>query len=142
MINKRFASVAGLVFATFAAVLVTMALSDALSASKESAQTIYRVEGDVQKPVRISGDPPGYPEEERKEKIQGEVVVVTVIDQDGTVASTEVLEAETDGLAAAALAAIRDWKFEPATLDGEAVSVYYTLTIKFRLDAGDKPEKT
>lgn len=37
------------------------------------------------------------------------------------------------GLDQKALEAVREWKFEPATLDGEPVAVYYNLTINFTL---------
>ena len=35
----------------------------------------------------------------------------------------------------AALDAIRQWTFEPATLGGKPVDVYYNLTMKFQLDS-------
>ena len=37
------------------------------------------------------------------------------------------------GLDAEAVAAVQDWIFEPAKLDGRAVSVYYTLTVNFQI---------
>jgi periplasmic protein TonB len=38
------------------------------------------------------------------------------------------------GLDQAALDAVRQWKFEPATRAGEPVDVYYNLTVNFRLE--------
>jgi TonB family protein len=37
------------------------------------------------------------------------------------------------GLSESAVDAVRQWRFKPATLDGRAVSVYFTLTVKFEL---------
>ena len=33
----------------------------------------------------------------------------------------------------AAMEALRQWKYQPATLDGKAVSMHLTVTIQFRL---------
>lgn len=93
-------------------------------------------------PRRLSGAAPSYPEDARKAHVQGVVVVQAVIAKDGTVAQTRVLRRLTPSLDQASEEAIRTWTFEPATLDGEPVSVFYNLTINFRLskdeDADDE----
>jgi len=35
--------------------------------------------------------------------------------------------------------AMRHWRYEPATLDGKPVDVYFTVRIEFKLD-GDKKD--
>ncbi|HEV3075678.1 MAG TPA: hypothetical protein VHB47_14750 [Thermoanaerobaculia bacterium] len=35
--------------------------------------------------------------------------------------------------------AVTDWVFEPATLAGRPVPVYYTLTVNFEVDFGPIP---
>jgi TonB family protein len=77
---------------------------------------------------------PSYPGDAKKERIEGVVVVQTVIAKDGSIARTRVLKGAHPSLDAAAVAAIRGWRFEPALLDGEPVAVHYNLTINFRLD--------
>ena len=37
------------------------------------------------------------------------------------------------GLTEAAVAAVGDWRFEPATLDGEPVAVYYIVSVSFSI---------
>ena len=37
------------------------------------------------------------------------------------------------GLTEAAITAVRRWKFEPATLNGKPVAVYFNLTVTFEL---------
>ena len=37
------------------------------------------------------------------------------------------------GLAEAAVSAVQQWKFKPATLNGKPVAVYYNLTVNFQL---------
>ncbi|HEX5070155.1 MAG TPA: M56 family metallopeptidase [Vicinamibacterales bacterium] len=78
---------------------------------------------------------PKYTPDGMRAKIQGEVDVEIVILADGTVGKARVvrsLDAAT-GLDEAALAAAKEWKFLPATLNGEPVPVLTTLTLTFRL---------
>lgn len=119
--------------------LLALALVPTATAHDENG--IHHVEGDVQKPIRISGDAPSYTDEGREARIQGVVVLKTVIDTDGRVESVEVLKTLPAGLDQAAVDAVRTWRFEPARLDDEPVKVYYNLTINFRLDGHGEKEK-
>ena len=92
-----------------------------------------RVGGDVQKPVKIYAPKPGYTEIARKARIEGIVVVEAIIDQRGDVVDAKILRGLPMGLDQQTLHAIRTWKFEPATLNGKPVDVYYTLTVTFGL---------
>ena len=57
-----------------------------------------------------------------------------VIDVNGQVRESTVLQSARSDLDLAALEAVRKWRFEPATLDGKPVPVYYNLTINFTLE--------
>lgn len=97
-------------------------------------EKIHFVEGDVKAPVRTYGPAPSYPEGIAKEdRREGKVVIKATIDKDGKVTGMEVSESLDEAYDHAAMAAITQWQFEPATLDGVPVSVYYFLTINFRL---------
>ena len=99
------------------------------------------VGGDVKPPVRVEGPPPSYTEEARKERVQGVVIVQAVIDESGRVTGMKVLKELPLGLTEAATDAIARWRFEPARdAAGEPVSVFYNLTINFRLDDEKQPE--
>jgi len=76
---------------------------------------------------------PRYPEEARKAKIMGKVIVETVINEEGTIAAIEVVESPDELLSEAAVEAVRQWTFEPALCDGRPVGVYYNITLKFHL---------
>lgn len=78
---------------------------------------------------------PRYTSEAMRAKIQGGVIIEAVIEADGTVGETRILQSLDPllGLDDAALAAARDSTFEPATLDGVAVPVIVKLTMEFRL---------
>lgn len=95
----------------------------------------YKVEGDIQHPRAIHRVPPSYTEEARKERVQGVVILQAVINAQGRVEEVKALKELPKGLTEAAVEAVRQWRFEPALDgDGNPVSVYYNLTINFRLD--------
>jgi len=97
------------------------------------------LEGDLESPRVVEKVMPSYPPEAREARLQGVVIVTAVIAEDGSVGEVEVLKGLPMGLSESAVEAVKQWRFEPATLDGEPVAVYYNLTINFRL-AKDKKE--
>jgi len=88
---------------------------------------------EITRPEVIEKVNPKYPEEARKAKIMGHVIVETVINEKGTVDDIKVVESPDERLSEAAVEAIRQWTFEPALCDGRPVGVYYNLTINFHL---------
>ena len=90
----------------------------------------------VTEPAVIHQESPVYPEEARKEKIQGVVELEVVVEADGSVGDITVLEDPDPSLSQAAVEAVRQWRYEPARLeDGTVVAVYMHLTVNFRLSA-------
>ncbi|MCE2557464.1 MAG: energy transducer TonB [Acidobacteria bacterium] len=88
---------------------------------------------DVIEPRKTLHVKPQYTEIARKARIQGRVVLRATIDQQGDITDVEVLRGLPMGLAEAAVAAVRQWKFKPATLNGRPVAVYFNLTVTFQL---------
>jgi len=85
-------------------------------------------------PEAVYKENPAFPEEARKEGVSGLVVLEVVIDRTGTVDDVSVLDDPDPRLTAAAVKAIRNWRFSPArTADGKAVDVCYELTVNFAL---------
>ncbi len=85
------------------------------------------------KPEAIFKPSPVYTETARRAGKEGVVIVEAIIDLDGTVRDVQVLKGLGYGLDESAVSAVERWRFRPATLDGRAVPVYYTLTVIFRL---------
>ncbi|MCH9647478.1 MAG: energy transducer TonB [Deltaproteobacteria bacterium] len=97
-----------------------------------------KITDDIVPPRAIFKDPPQYTEEARKEGVEGLVILQAVIDKAGEVREVKILKSLSNSLDEAAVDAIRQWRFEPATLDGVAVDVYYNLTINFTLPDKNK----
>ncbi len=95
--------------------------------------SLRRVGGDVLPPVKIHAPPPRYTEIARKARIQGLVILEAVIDATGKVTDVRLIKGLPMGLEQAAIEAVRQWRFEPATLNGKPVAVLYNLTINFTL---------
>ena len=75
---------------------------------------------------------PVYPAEALAQGIRGIVILDIVIDAQGKVASTSVLRS-VPGLDEAAIAAARQWEYEPTKVKDKPVSVRVTVPITFSL---------
>jgi len=92
-----------------------------------------RVGGNVAAPTVINRVEPVYTEIARKARIEGIVILEAIIEKDGTVRDVRTLKPLAMGLDAAAMDAVRRWKFKPGTLNGRPVPVIFNLTVNFRL---------
>lgn len=93
-----------------------------------------RVGGDVTRPEKISGPNPAYTEMARAARVTGTVIIDAIIDESGNVIKARVLKGLPMDLDRAAVEAIQNWKFKPATLHGRPVKVYYTLSVNFNVE--------
>jgi len=80
----------------------------------------------------ISSVPPAYPSLARTQHIAGDVRIDALIDANGHVSSMKVVSGPTL-LQQAAMEALHQWKYRPATLDGKPVAMHLAVTIQFRL---------
>jgi protein TonB len=88
--------------------------------------------GDV-KPARLlKSVPPVYPQAARSQRLAGNVQLDAFIDTSGNVSATRVISGPTL-LHEAAVTAVKQWKYEPAQLDGKPTSMHLTVTVQFRL---------
>lgn len=90
--------------------------------------------GAVVAPVRVEGPQPVYTEIARRVRLECTVILRTVIDRSGRVTDVEVVKPCTFGLTEAAVAAVEQWRYSPATLRGMPVAVYMNLTVNFGLN--------
>lgn len=89
---------------------------------------------EVTQRVRVLKKPePSFTEEARRAGVSGTVVLQTVFAADGEVKHIFIIKALGYGLTAKAVKAARLIKFEPAMMDGKAVSMYMNLEYSFNL---------
>lgn len=81
---------------------------------------------------------PKYPRQGAAMRRGGTVVLQARIERDGTVSSATVVSAPDElGFAEAAIAAVKKWRFEPATYHGEPVPVLFPVSFTFGVQ--DRP---
>lgn len=98
-----------------------------------------RVGGDVRAPKLVHKVEPLYPEEARRNRTMGIVIVEAVIDEKGQVTNATALKPLPNGLTEAAVAAVKQWVFEPGTLNGLPIPVIFNVTVSFYLPPGEPP---
>ena len=89
-------------------------------------------DGSVTRPVAIEQPNPIYPEEAKRTKVQGVVVLSVTVGANGQVKDARVIQS-VPALDQAALEAVRQWTFRPGTRDGKPVDVVTDITINFAL---------
>jgi TonB family protein len=80
----------------------------------------------------VSRVEPEYPDEARRQSIQGAVVLEVHIDRNGAVQEVKLVHGP-QVLAEAAAAAVKQWKFRPRIANGHLVEMQTTITLNFKL---------
>jgi TonB family protein len=88
--------------------------------------------GDVRPAKLLSAVSPQYPALAKNQHVSGDVKLDALIDPTGHVSSAKVVSGPTL-LHQAAIDALRQWRYQPAMLDGKAVPIHLTVTIQFHL---------
>jgi len=97
---------------------------------------------DKKKAKLIKKVEPEYPEEAKKEGIQGVVIIEGTTDKKGNVAKVKVLKGEHKILNEAAIKAVKQWKYKLPIIKGKPMAITFTVTIRFRPKDEEKKEKT
>jgi protein TonB len=97
-----------------------------------SGTTPVRVGGNIRPPEKTTHVTPIYPEVAKSARVQGVVILETLIDEQGRVADARILRS-IPLLDQAALDAVRQWEFTPTLLNGVPVPVVMTVTVQFTL---------
>jgi TonB family protein len=88
--------------------------------------------GDVDGPEPIRKVDPKYPQTLMDAHVEGDVVLYAVIRRDGSVDSIQLVHGIDEQLDENAMHALGQWKFRPATRQGEAVDLEAIVHIPFR----------
>ncbi|NUR54966.1 MAG: energy transducer TonB, partial [Acidobacteria bacterium] len=99
-----------------------------------AAAAPVRVGGNIRAPRKLHDVRPVYPASMRDAGREGVVPLEAIIGRDGTVTSVRVVSAQVHpDFAAAAMDAVREWRFAPTLLNGEPVEVVMTVSVSFKL---------
>lgn len=79
--------------------------------------------------------PPRYPSDMQRDKIEGTVVLVFVLDERGRVKDVKAESSSHPSFERPAMDAVRQWVFEPAVKDGKSVRARIRQPIRFRLNS-------
>jgi TonB family protein len=88
--------------------------------------------GNVSAPVPVLKVDPKYPQTLIEAHVEGEVILYGVIRPDGTVDSIQLVKGIDEQLDANSITAFSQWKFEPATREGQPVPLEAIVHIPFR----------
>ncbi|HZR23443.1 MAG TPA: TonB family protein [Vicinamibacterales bacterium] len=96
---------------------------------------VYRPGNGITNPSVLREVKPQYTSDAMRAKVQGTVLVETVVKQDGSVGDVQVLRSLDPifGLDQQAIAAAKQWRFRPCTRQGEPVSCAVTIELTFTL---------
>lgn len=86
-------------------------------------------------PTVLKSSPIKYPEDARKDKIEGKIFLKVIIDKDWKVKSAEIFKYDnvTESMLTESKKAVLQYVFSPAKLKGKPVKSEVTLPIKFKL---------
>lgn len=90
-----------------------------------------KAEGDIKPPKLVRLVEPVYPDEAREKGIEGVVILEVMTDIYGRVAEARILKSIPE-LDEAAIDAVRQWLYEPMSIDGKPRPVIFTVTVRFQ----------
>jgi protein TonB len=93
----------------------------------------YRPGSGVLPPRLLREVKAAYTEDARRANTEGEVVLEIVVRRDGSVSDVKLVNGLGHGLNERAIAAVRQWRFSPATRLGQAVDVVVEVAVEFKL---------
>jgi Zn-dependent protease with chaperone function len=120
-------------WATGVTFLASIAIVLPLAAVTQAEPTIYKLTTGITPPKVVYKVDPRYTLRARKGKIQGPVILSIVVGSDGRARDIRVKKSLDEGLDESAMAAVKQWKFQPAARAGQAVNVRATVEVVYRL---------
>ena len=84
-------------------------------------------------PEAIYSPEPSFSDEARKAKFQGIVMLMVVVGTDGRPYNIRVRQSLGMGLDEEAIAAVKNWRFRPATFHGQPIATQIAVQVDFHL---------
>jgi len=93
----------------------------------------FPITGNVKAPVILEKAAPAYPELARRIRKEGIAVVECIVDRRGAIRNVRAVYSDFPPFEAAAVEAVKRWRFLPGTLNGKPVDTIFQLTVRFTL---------
>jgi len=103
-------------------------------AAPNPAPRRIRVGGNVQAARLLDAPRPVYPPHAEAAGIQGRVLLQAIILTNGSVGGVSALSSPDPELTQAAIATVKQWRYQPTLLNGQPVELITTISVSFRLD--------
>ena len=104
---------------------------------KEFEKGAVKCVGEIKPPKLLKMVEPVYPEEARKSRVSGVVILGARTDEEGRVASVMIYKSKAPILNKPAIDAVRQWKYEPLIIKGKPEPALLTVTVRFVLKGKD-----
>lgn len=98
---------------------------------EEPEDRIYHLAEGITPPVLIKRVDPAYPPLDFQMRRRGRVVLLLLIGKDGSIEQARVVRSVNHRIDAAALKAVEQWRYKPASLKGTPVRVSHVIAIDF-----------
>jgi protein TonB len=95
------------------------------------ARRPVRIGKGMRPPAKVHHVNPEYPSDAGNAGISGVVILEATVDPEGAVTAVQVVRS-VPALDEAAMAAVRQWRYAPTWLNGEAIPVIMTVTVNFQ----------
>jgi protein TonB len=102
------------------------------AAGEQEFQGAFSMSEIDQRPRPVHQVAGAYPSEMRARNVEGVVTLIFIVDDTGRVVNPRVEKSSHPQFEAPALAAVRQWKFEPAIKGGQRVSCRMRVPIRFQ----------
>ncbi len=94
-----------------------------------------KVGGNVQVAKLVRQPRPVYPADLQAAGVEGTVMLQAIVGKDGSVLSLKLIKsAGNQALDDAAVAAVKQWQYQPTLLNGEPVETMTTISVGFQLE--------
>ena len=104
---------------------------------RDATREPVRIGGNVRAPVKTRDVAPVYPAIAIAAGVQGVVILEATIDARGNVQNVRALRS-SPLLEAAAIEAVKQWKYAPTLLNGNPVPIIMTVTVSFNLQQNQR----
>lgn len=97
------------------------------------ADKVYEVGGEVKSPKLVHYVEPAFSPKSKEAYVEGTVKISTVVTKAGDATNPQVLSGLNAEEDRTAIEALKQWKFDPGTRNGQPVNVRVTVEINFHL---------